>query len=253
MDKRDDREITSRPAISAWHQWRIVLTRKHVGKSDTCTVNGFLNTQYNSQIVTIWILFIQGHYSSCRLSLSVNANSKTSECNKLRICLNNVNNQLDATITVLLLIPISSTCFEPLFAHLQERQTVCYSLWYNAPTMFMAGSMDAEALTMPPLPCYRPSTMWVHYTSCNTESTAPEDGRIVARNRLSWLESVIKLLLLHLVGYPHYLYLWCTAKQISNLHICQMWCMSARRRKSISGVFANYGEHKLNINCNTPS
>jgi len=29
----------------------------------------------------------------------------------------------------------------------------------------------------------------VHYTtSCNTQSSAPEDGRIIARNLLSWLE-----------------------------------------------------------------
>ena len=33
-----------------------------------------------------------------------------------------------------------------------------YSLWYNAPG--------------------RPATLWVHYTtSCNTQSSAPEDGR----------------------------------------------------------------------------
>jgi len=36
-------------------------------------------------------------------------------------------------------------------------------LWYNAPTMLPAG---------------RPATSWVHYaTSCNTQSSAPEDGR----------------------------------------------------------------------------
>ena len=41
---------------------------------------------------------------------------------------------------------------------------MCYSLWYNAPTMLPAGG--------------RPATSWVHYTtSCNTQSSAPEDGQ----------------------------------------------------------------------------
>ena len=40
-----------------------------------------------------------------------------------------------------------------------------YSLWYNAPIAMPAGS-------------YRPETSWVHYTtSCNTQSSAPDDGR----------------------------------------------------------------------------
>ena len=31
-----------------------------------------------------------------------------------------------------------------------------------------------------------PATSWVHYTtSCNTQSNAPEDGKIIARNMLS--------------------------------------------------------------------
>ena len=39
----------------------------------------------------------------------------------------------------------------------------------------------------------RPATSWgVHYTtSCNTQSRAPEDGKIIARNMLSWLELLI--------------------------------------------------------------
>jgi len=41
---------------------------------------------------------------------------------------------------------------------------VCYSLWYNAATMLPAGG--------------GPRTLWVHYTtSCNTYSSAPEDGQ----------------------------------------------------------------------------
>jgi len=41
---------------------------------------------------------------------------------------------------------------------------VCYNLWYNATTMVPAG--------------HRPETSWVNYTtSCNTQSSAPEDGQ----------------------------------------------------------------------------
>jgi len=37
--------------------------------------------------------------------------------------------------------------------------------------MLVAGSLEAE------FPGYRPATSWVHYTtSCNTQSSAPEDG-----------------------------------------------------------------------------
>jgi len=40
---------------------------------------------------------------------------------------------------------------------------VCYSLWYKAPTLLLAGSLEAE------LPGYRPTILWVLYTtSCNT-------------------------------------------------------------------------------------
>jgi len=50
----------------------------------------------------------------------------------------------------------------------------------------------------PPLPGYRPAISWVHYTtSCNTQSSAPEDGQNYRP----------KLLLLHLVGCLYYLYL----------------------------------------------
>jgi hypothetical protein len=37
---------------------------------------------------------------------------------------NNINDQLDATITILMIFDISSTCFGQSFAHLQERKTV---------------------------------------------------------------------------------------------------------------------------------
>ena len=74
---------------------------------------------------------------------------------------------------------------------------LCYSLWSTAPTMLPACSLDA----VEPHPDYRPETSWVHYTtSCNTQSSAPEDGW----NRPKHVELIgiiNKPLLLHLVGF----------------------------------------------------
>jgi hypothetical protein len=70
---------------------------------------------------------------------------------------------------------------------------VCYSLWYNAPTMMPAGG--------------RPVTSWVHYTtSCNTQSSVSEDGRNHRPKRVELIGIINKLLLLHLVVYLYYLY-----------------------------------------------
>ena len=58
---------------------------------------------------------------------------------------------------------------------------MCYSLWYNAPTMLPAG--------------HRPATSWIHYTtSCNCPKHVELTGIIN------------KPLLLHLVGCLYYLY-----------------------------------------------
>jgi len=59
---------------------------------------------------------------------------------------------------------------------------VCYSLWYNAPTMLSAGS----------LPGYWPAASWLHYTtSCKSSLVLLKMGKITARNMLSWLELLI--------------------------------------------------------------
>ena len=72
---------------------------------------------------------------------------------------------------------------------------MCYSLWYNAPTMLPAGSLEAE------LPGHRSTTSWVHYTtSCNTQSSAPEDGRDHRPKHVALIGIINKPLLLHLVG-----------------------------------------------------
>ena len=69
---------------------------------------------------------------------------------------------------------------------------MCYSLWYNAPTMLPAGS--------------RPTTSWVHYTtSCNTQSSAPVDRQNNFPKHVELIGIINKPLLLHLVGCLYYL------------------------------------------------
>ena len=73
---------------------------------------------------------------------------------------------------------------------------------------------------LPLLPSYQPATLWVYYTtSCNTQSSAPEDGQNNCPKHVELTGIVNKLLLLHLVGYLYYLYQWCTVKQISDNEI----------------------------------
>ena len=68
-----------------------------------------------------------------------------------------------------------------------------YSMWYNAVPHDVAG--------------YRPATSWVHYTkSCNTQSSAPEDGQNNCPKHVELTVIINKPLLLHLVGCLYYLY-----------------------------------------------
>ena len=70
---------------------------------------------------------------------------------------------------------------------------MCYSLWYNAPTMLPAGNL--------------PATSWVNYTtSCNTRSSVPEDGQNNCPKHVELTGIIYKPLLLHLVGCLYYLY-----------------------------------------------
>jgi len=90
----------------------------------------------------------------------------------------------------------------------------------------------------PPLPSHRlPATSWMHYTtSCNAQSSAPEDGRNYRPKHVDLIGIINKLLLLHLVGCLYYLYQWCTVKQtwISwsvpySLSVKSFWCVLAWR------------------------
>ena len=67
-----------------------------------------------------------------------------------------------------------------------------YRLWYNA---------------VPPRPGYRPATSRVHYTtSCNIQSSAPEDVRNHRPKHVELIGIINKPLLLHLLGCLYYLY-----------------------------------------------
>jgi hypothetical protein len=67
----------------------------------------------------------------------------------------------------------------------------------------------------------RPATSWgVHYTtSCNTQSSAPEDGQNNCAKHAELTGIINKPLLLHVVGCPYYLYQWWTVKKISDNEI----------------------------------
>jgi len=64
-------------------------------------------------------------------------------------------------------------------------------LWYNVPTMLPG--------------C--PATSWVHYTtSCNTQSSAPEDRQNNCPKHVELTGIINKPLFFHLVGCLYYLY-----------------------------------------------
>ena len=70
---------------------------------------------------------------------------------------------------------------------------MCYSVWYYAPTTLPAGGW--------------PATLWVYYTtSCNTQSSAPKDGKNNCPKPVELTGIINKPLLLHLVGFLYYLY-----------------------------------------------
>ena len=63
---------------------------------------------------------------------------------------------------------------------------MCYSLWYNAPTMLPAGDLQHRG-------CIIPQTV-------TTQSSAPEDGGDQRPKHVELIEIINKPLLLHLVG-----------------------------------------------------
>ena len=69
---------------------------------------------------------------------------------------------------------------------------MCYSLWYNAPTMFAGHGLAIS---------------WVHYTtSCNAQSSTPEDGKNTCPKHVELTGIINKPLLLYLIVCLYYLY-----------------------------------------------
>jgi len=66
--------------------------------------------------------------------------------------------------------------------------------------------VTARGITYPR--CCQPATSWVRYTtSCNTQSSVPEDGQNNCPKHVQLIGIINKPLLLHLFGCPYYLYL----------------------------------------------
>ena len=64
------------------------------------------------------------------------------------------------------------------------------------------------------------ATSWVHYTtSCNTQSSVPEDGQNNCPKHVELIGIINKPLLLHLVRCLYYLFQWSRVKQISDNEI----------------------------------
>jgi len=74
----------------------------------------------------------------------------------------------------------------------------------------------------------RPATSWVHCTtSCNTQSSAPDDGQNNCPKHVEMTGIINKPLLLHLVSCLYYLYQWWTVKQISDNEIYLIKCIKS--------------------------
>ena len=67
---------------------------------------------------------------------------------------------------------------------------------------------------------YRPATSWVHCTtSCNTQSSAPEDGRDQRPKHVELIRIINKPLLLYLVGvYTIYMVILCLLPTMTTYH-----------------------------------
>ena len=92
---------------------------------------------------------------------------------------------------------------------------MCYSFWYNAPTMLLTA--------------HRPATLWVHYTtSCNTQSSAPEGGQNNCPKQAELTGIINMPLLLHLVSCLYYLY-QSSARRGAWMFVCCDCCVLSGR------------------------
>ena len=102
---------------------------------------------------------------------------------------------------------------------------------------------------------HRSAASWVHYTtSCNTQSSAPEDGKNNFPKHVELTGIINKPLLLNIVGCLYYLYQWCTVKQISDNEIYLLikytknllW-RAAKRLSYIEDAWCLKVKHGINI------
>ena len=144
------------------------------------------------------------------------------------IHINNVEDQLDATITIYW-YSNQLNMFRAIFLLVFTSARLCFTACgIMHPSCCRTVAWNAEILTVCSvwkmlLDASR-ATSWVHYTtSCNTQSSVPEDGQNNCPKHVELTAVINKPLLLHLVGCLYYLYQWCTVKQISGNGIYFCW------------------------------
>ena len=89
---------------------------------------------------------------------------------------------------------VGSTCFGRCFGPSSGARDCIYSIWYSPPILLPAGFMDEMELSS------------ISSTSCNTQSSAPEDGQNNCPKHVELTGIINKPLLLHLVGCLYFLY-----------------------------------------------
>ena len=88
-------------------------------------------------------------YEQCDIVRGATTSStKSGNYKQIAILSNNINSQLDATIIVLLITLIISTCFGRSFRPSSGALNCVYSLWYNALAMLPAGDQDEVELIL---------------------------------------------------------------------------------------------------------
>ena len=97
----------------------------------------------------------------------------------------------------------------------------------------------------------RPATSWVHYTtSCNTQSSDPEDGQNNCPKHVELTAIINKLLLLHLVGCLYYSYNFVREGNRNVNRRCRALYITSRREFWKKYLFLNIIilSHLLSIN-----
>ena len=81
--------------------------------------------------------------------------------------------------------------FRAIISLILRNTRLCLQMCYKAPTMLPAGDKDGHQ---------QAASSVLYTTSCKHNLVLLRMVEIIARNMLSWLKLLIKLLLLHLVG-----------------------------------------------------